>query len=322
MKRPTGSEADFLSIQRFLEMLVAERGLALNSRLAYRRDLVAVTDWLKQHQKNLISAKKEDLSTYLVALSKSGVSRQTTARRLSALRQYYRFLIGESVREDDPTAMIDSPKAVRRLPKIVSAREIADIINATSHLERIDSQRLRALIEILYATGMRVSELVSLPLSALSRDLDYLRVRGKGGHERMLPLGKTAQKALATYLDTAQTAGRGKTAIQEKNWNHKASRHWLFPSSGASGHLSRQYFARLLKKAATRAGLDPGRVSPHVLRHAFATHLLENGMDLRHLQQLLGHADIATTQIYTHVSPQRLRDLIESHHPLAKMKGP
>ncbi len=314
------SEADFLSIQRFLEMLVAERGLALNSRLAYRRDLITVTDWLKQHQKNLISARREDLSAYLMALSKSGVSRQTTARRLSALRQYYRFLIGESVREDDPTIMIDSPKLIRRLPKILSTGEIGAIINAADHLPGIDRQRLRVLLEILYATGMRVSELVSLPLSALSRDLDYLRVRGKGGHERMVPLGETAQQALATYLALSQK--RSKIITQAKNRGHKAPERWLFPSSGASGHLSRQYFARLLKKAATQAGLDPDRVSPHVLRHAFATHLLENGMDLRHLQQLLGHADITTTQIYTHVNPQRLRDLIESHHPLAKMKAP
>ncbi len=318
MKTPAQQDrlsADFLSIQRFLEMLVAERGLALNSRLAYQRDLIAVADWLKQYHQNLISAAKEDLSAYLVALSKKGMSRKTAARRLSALRQYYRFLIEESVRDDDPTVMIDSPQSVRRLPKILSSDEIGEIIDAADLLEGIDKKRLRALLEILYATGMRVSELVSLPLSALSRDLDYLRVQGKGGHERFLPLGETAQNALATYLATLN-----QTSIQTKKQTHKTTQPWLFPSSGASGYLSRQYFARLLKKAAAKAGLNPDRVSPHVLRHAFATHLLENGMDLRHLQQLLGHADIATTQIYTHISPQHLRDLIESHHPLAKMK--
>jgi integrase/recombinase XerD len=232
---------------------------------------------------------------------------RTGARRLSALRQFYRFLYAEGLRGDEPTAALDSPHQGRPLPRVLSESEVDALLAAARSRDGPEGLRLAALVEVLYATGLRVSELVALPLAAVRRDPRVLLVRGKGGKERMVPLGEPAREALSAYLEVRRRfcpAGRDP--------------RWLFPSRAASGHLTRHRFAQLLKALAVEAGVDPGKVSPHVLRHAFASHLLEHGADLRAVQQMLGHADISTTQIYTHVLNERLRRLVETHHPLAR----
>jgi integrase/recombinase XerD len=232
---------------------------------------------------------------------------RTAARRLSALRQFHRFLNGEGVRPDDPTAALDSPRQGRPLPKYLSEAEVDALLVASRARPGPDGVRLVALLELLYATGLRVSELVGLPLAAIARDRRLLSVRGKGNKERLVPLSEPAREALAAWLPLRQAAlGPGSMS------------RWLFPSRSRQGHLTRHRFGQLLKELAIAAGLDPAKVSPHVLRHAFATHLLAHGADLRSVQRLLGHADISTTQIYTHVLEDRLRALVHEHHPLAK----
>jgi integrase/recombinase XerD len=296
----------------FLEMLTAERNAAVNTCAAYRRDLEDATAFLQRRDRGLSDATADDLRDYLSLLAANDVRPSTAARRLSALRQYFKFVQGEGWRADDPTAGLDSPKLGRPLPKLLSEAEMSRLIAACAALEGAEGLRLTALTELLYATGLRVSELVALPHAAVLRDQPFLIVRGKGAKERMVPLNATAKTVLSAYL-----AQRG--AFLPKN---AKTSPWLFPSRGASGHLTRQRFGQMLKEIALKAEIDPAIISPHVLRHAFATHLLDHGADLRALQKMLGHADIATTQIYTHVASGRLKDLVARHHPLAASAAP
>lgn len=308
------------SVDAFLDMLTAERGAADNTRQAYWRDLADVSVYLKTDRKSDInSATTDDLKAYIEHLSKkmhtkgankSQIAVRTVARRLSALRQYYRFLVSENKRKDDPTSTIDSPKQGRTLPKTLSEAEVTRLIKVAGAGGGADSIRLVCLLEMLYATGLRVSELVGLPMTAINDDVQFMTIEGKGGRERMVPLSEPAQKALKDYLAVRQQfiAGDDKTQMQ-----------WVFPSrTSEKGHLTRQRFAQLLKDLARDADMPEGKVSPHVLRHAFATHLLSRGADLRSVQKMLGHADIATTQIYTHILGEKLKKTVEEKHPMAK----
>ena len=291
----------------FHEMLLAERNASENTRDAYCQDLIHAEKTLSQ-QGDLADASVETLRSYLESLSRQKLAPATAARRLSALRQYFKFLVNEGLRKDDPTTALDAPKRGRPLPRILSETEVVAMIDAVGQEDKAAALRLGALLELIYASGLRVSEVVGLPLAAAKRDQPFLVVRGKGSKERLVPLNDAAKRALAAYLEV-----RGTFLAR----SIKAS-PWLFPSSGDSGHLTRQRLGQLLKDAAVKAGIDPARVSPHVLRHAFATHLLDRGADLRALQKMLGHADIATTQIYTHVATGRLAALVSEAHPLAR----
>jgi integrase/recombinase XerD len=284
-------------LEAFLEMLVAERNAAANTLSAYRSDLEDFSGFAARRGTDLREARVEVLRAYLGAVAAAGLSARTAARRLSALRRFYRFLLREGVREDDPTELLDAPKLPRGLPKYLSEQEV-DALLASAAGRSSGSAAMVAALEILYATGLRVSELLALPRAALAGDAAVLMVRGKGGKERLVPLSDAARDAAA-----ALTAGR--------------KGRWLFPGGKPGQPLTRQGFAQALKLVALAAGIDPGRVSPHVLRHSFASHMLARGADLRSLQLLLGHADIATTQIYTHVLAERLQRLVEAHHPLA-----
>ncbi len=300
-------------IELFLDMLVAERGAALNTLEAYRRDLSDFAAYLDRAGHAVKSAASEDLRGYLGNLSERGFSTASVARRLSALRQLYRFLYAEQHRRDDPAAALEGPKRGRPLPKVLSIADVDRLLAAAREGiadaerplgERLRRARLNCLLEVLYATGLRVSELVALPASAARQDARMLMVRGKGNKERLVPLNGAAKAAMTEYLQLCEEAGLAKSK-------------WLFPSFGDSGHLTRQHFARELKSLAGAAGLRLDLISPHVLRHAFASHLLQNGADLRAVQTLLGHADISTTQIYTHVLEDRLKSLVRDLHPLA-----
>ncbi|PWC51109.1 site-specific tyrosine recombinase XerD [Azospirillum sp. TSA6c] len=309
-------------LDAFLDMLTAERGAAVNTRLAYERDLADLGRWLAQRSVALEAAGTEDLRAYLAVQSKDGAPR-TVARRLSAMRQFYRFLLSEGRRTDDPASPLDSPKQGRPLPKILTEAEVGAMLSTAEARGGPEGLRLVALLEVLYATGLRVSELVGLPMTAIMRDGRGLLVRGKGGKERMVPLSDPALAALAGYIPfrghfIPPGAGAGGAAGGAGEAGHSP---FLFPSRiSAEGHLTRQRFAQLLKQLAIDAGIDPEKVSPHVLRHAFATHLLDHGADLRSVQKMLGHADIATTQIYTHVVTERLKKVMHDHHPLARRK--
>ncbi len=293
----------------FLDMLTAERGASANTRAAYEQDLKILRAHLLRKRSDLLGADAERLRGFLAAQNGLGMSPRTAARRLSTLRQFYRFLLGEGLRQDDPSAELDAPRRGRALPKILDRAEVDALLAATRAIGGLGGLRMVALLETLYATGMRVSELVSLPLSAVERDPAMLQVRGKGDKERLVPLGEEARAALSEWrLARSRLKLAGLAA------------RYLFPSRGKEGHLTRQRFAQLLKEVAVKAGIAPSRVSPHVLRHAFASHLLEGGADLRSVQLMLGHADIATTQIYTHVLDERLKSLVQSHHPLARKK--
>lgn len=289
-------------------MLTAERNVAANTVESYRRDLKDVEGVLGAGV-DLADATSDDLRAYFTGAARRALKPATAARRLSALRQFFRFLVVEGKRADDPCAALDAPKRGRSLPKVLSEAEVAAMIDGVARADKAAALRLQALLELLYATGLRVSELVGLPLAAAMRDQPYLVVRGKGSKERLVPLNPAAKKALAAYLTV-----RAKFLPRSV----KASTY-LFPSSSGAGHLTRQRFGQLLKEAAIAAGIAPERVSPHVLRHAFATHLLDNGADLRALQKMLGHADIATTQIYTHVAKSRLAELVGRAHPLSSV---
>ncbi len=301
-------------LDAFLDMLAAERAAAANTLQAYRRDLADVVAWLAgKRSAGLVGATSDDLRGYLDHLHEIGATAATVARRLSALRQFYRFLCSEGRRESDPAAVLDSPTRGRPLPKLLDEATVVALITAAHALEGPERARLVAVLEVLYATGLRVSELVGLPLAALPREGAWLIVRGKGGKERMVPLSPPAQAALRDWLAVrplflpAGSVGRAAKA-----------RRFLFPSASADeGHLTRQRLAQLLKELAPAAHVDPARLSPHVLRHAFATHLLDHGADLRSVQKMLGHADIATTQIYTHVTTDRLKRAVVEHHPLS-----
>ena len=295
-------------VEAFLEMLAAERGAAALTRSAYRGDLADAARFLGATA--IESAGSDDLRRYLAALAKAKLAPRSPARRLSALRQFYRFLVLEGRRPDDPTQALDAPRLGRALPKLVSEAEASALIEEARKKAGPEGLRLVCLLELLYGAGLRVSELVGLPLSATRGDPRFLVVRGKGEKERLVPVGESARAALSAYL----AAGRG--AFLE----HGRTSRFLFPSRGAEGHLTRRRCGQLLKELALAAGIDPARLSPHVLRHAFATHLLDHGADLRSVQEMLGHADIATTQIYTHVQGERLQRLVNEHHPLARRK--
>ena len=293
-------------------MLAAERGAARLTIAAYRADLGDFATFLAAAGTPVEGADAAALRGYLGALDRAGLAARTAARRLSALRQFHRFLFAEGVRRDDPTAGLDAPRLGRPLPKVLGEYEILRLIAAAcaegDAAPAAERARRVAIVELLYATGLRISELVALPLQRLRAER-FLMVRGKGGKERIVPLSEPARAALEAYL-----------ALRPRFLAGGAASPFLFPSRGASGHLTRRRCGQLLKELALAAGLDPDAVSPHVLRHAFASHLLDHGADLRSVQQMLGHADIATTQIYTHVQSERLRALVETHHPLARKK--
>jgi integrase/recombinase XerD len=306
-------------LEAFLEMLAAERGAADNTLQAYRRDLEDFLAFLEGQAKPLAAAAPAEIGAYLRALSQTGLAPSSRARRLSAIRQLFKFLVGEGVVGENPVLGFAGPKQGRPLPKTLSVAEVDRLIEtarlrteAAKGRERVRALRLHALIETLYATGLRVTELVTLPRSVLAGDGRVLTVKGKGGRERIVPLTPAARSALDRYLSVGREADDDVAAMIRTKW--------LFASRGAEGHLTRQRLALELKELATAAGLDAERVSPHVLRHAFASHLLDRGADLRSVQQLLGHADISTTQIYTHVLEERLKKLVFEHHPLAARK--
>ncbi len=301
-------------IQAFLEAQAAELDAARNTQLAYARDLGDFADWLGGRGGALDTASRADVEGYLVHCDAQGLAKSTRARRLSAIRQLYRFAFDEGWRSDNPAIQIKGPGRDRRLPKTLSVDEVDRLLSAAREHGRTKTDRLRntCLMELLYATGMRVSELVSLPVAAARGDPRMLLIRGKGGKERMVPLSPPARAALAAWLrahDAAEDEARAK--------GKPPSRH-LFASRGKSGHLTRHRFYMLIKELAVAGGVPPAKVTPHTLRHAFATHLLANGADLRSIQTLLGHADVSTTEIYTHVLDERLKDLVLAHHPLAR----
>jgi integrase/recombinase XerD len=296
----------------FLDMLAAERGAAANTLAAYRRDLDDYCAYLATARRDVATAASDDIRAYLGVLARRGFSTASVARRLSAIRQLHRFLQAEEHRGDDPAAIIEGPRRGRPLPKVLTIAEVDRLLAAAQEAlaaaqstgERLRAARLACLLETLYATGLRVSELVALPASAARGGQPMLVIRGKGNKERLVPLNDAARQAMAVWLALCAEGANG------------GAGPWLFPSSGDSGHLTRQHFARELKALASAAGLRPDKVSPHVLRHAFASHLLHNGADLRSVQMLLGHADISTTQIYTHVLAERLKSLVRDLHPL------
>jgi integrase/recombinase XerD len=303
----------------FLDMLAAEQGAGQNTLDAYRRDLADFSEFLAARGEGFAGAETQALRDYLADLDARGFKTSTVARRLSAIRHLFRFLLNERVRGDDPAAILSGPKRGRGLPKVLSIADVDRLLArakassevlAASPLQRLRAMRLYCLLEVLYATGLRVSELVALPLSASRSDARMIMVRGKGNKERLVPLNETSRRAMADYLAAMEALGRSRKGAAESKW--------LFPSFGQSGHLTRQHFARDLKELTASAGLAPRLVSPHVLRHAFASHLLHNGADLRIVQTLLGHTDISTTQIYTHVVEERLKSLVRDLHPLAE----
>ncbi len=300
-------------VDSFLEMLAAERGSAANTIEAYRRDLEDFSAFAAARKRPPENADTALVRAYLGRLSGAGMAPGTSARRLSALRQFFRFLYAEGLREDDPCAAVDSPRRGRSLPKHLDEREVERLLDAARAREGVPGLRLVALLEVLYATGLRVSELVGLPLSAMPRDDRMMIVRGKGGKERMVPLSDPAVAALSAYLPLRESFAAGRAG---------GASPWMFPSRARDGHLTRARLGQLLKQLAVDAGIDPRRVSPHVLRHSFASHLLAHGADLRSLQRMLGHADISTTQIYTHVLDERLKALVRDAHPLSSEKIP
>ncbi|MGR3451549.1 MAG: site-specific tyrosine recombinase XerD [Paracoccus sp. (in: a-proteobacteria)] len=308
--------SDHHAISAFLDAQAAEAGAARNTLLAYGRDLRDLSDWLSARGLVLSGLTRDQVEDYLAFCDAQGLSRATRARRLSAIRQFTRFALEEGWRDDDPAIRISGPGRNQRLPKTLTRSEIDALLAAAPAVGRTAQDRARntCLIEMLYATGMRVSELVTLPVAGCRGDPAVLVVRGKGGKDRLVPLGQPARAALRTWLDLRDAAPQG--SVLHRLLAGRGGR-WLFPAPGAAGHLPRQSFSRLLQQMAVTAGLDPTRVTPHVIRHAFATHLLEGGADLRSIQMLLGHADLGTTEIYTHVLDQRMRDLVLNHHPLA-----
>ena len=315
-RRPKASDQTLIEL--FLDMLAAERGAGANTLAAYRNDLDDLAAHLRASRKHVADASTEDLRKFIAGLSERGFKASSLARRLSAVRQLFRFLYAEGKRADDPAAVLEGPKRGRPLPKVLSIAEVdALLAQARVHAEdqknppaqRLRAARLLCLLETVYATGLRVSELVALPASAARRDQRMLVVRGKGGKERLVPLNQAAKRAMSEYLALRGKAGRDATS------------KWLFPSFGESGHLTRQHFARDLKALGAACCIGGKNLSPHVLRHAFASHLLHNGADLRVVQTLLGHADISTTQIYTHVLEDRLKTMVRDLHPLADGQG-
>jgi integrase/recombinase XerD len=317
--RSSKTHSDAKLIHLFLDMLAAEQGAGDNTLDAYRRDLTDFSEFLGRAGQNFARAGTDVLRDYLADLDTRGFKSSSVARRLSAMRHLFRFLLNERIRSDDPAAILSGPKRGRGLPKVLSISDVDRMLTRAKELtqaegaspqQRLRAMRLHCLLEVLYATGLRVSELVALPLSASRRDASMIVVRGKGNKERLVPLNEASRQAMADYLAAME-------ALKPEKKKNAASSKWLFPSFGESGHLTRQHFARDLKELAAASGLAPRLVSPHVLRHAFASHLLHNGADLRIVQTLLGHTDISTTQIYTHVVEERLKSLVRDLHPLA-----
>jgi integrase/recombinase XerD len=318
MRSSKTSDAKLINL--FLDMLAAEQGAGPNTLDAYRRDLADFSEFLARSGQAFAGAETQGLRDYLADLDGRGFKSSSVARRLSAMRHLFRFLLNERIRSDDPAAILSGPKRGRGLPKVLSISDVDRLLTLAKArtetpeapaLQRLRAMRLYCLLEVLYATGLRVSELVALPLSAARRDARMIVVRGKGNKERLVPLNEPSRQAMADYLAAAE-------ALKPEKKKNAAGSKWLFPSFGESGHLTRQHFARDLKELAASAGLAPRLVSPHVLRHAFASHLLHNGADLRIVQTLLGHTDISTTQIYTHVVEERLKSLVRDLHPLAE----
>lgn len=322
MRNPSKT-SDAKLINLFLDMLAAEQGAGDNTLDAYRRDLTDFSEFLGRSGQNFAGAETEALRNYLADLDVRGFKSSSVARRLSAMRHLFRFLLNERIRSDDPAAILSGPKRGRGLPKVLSIADVDRMLTRakelteqdTSPQQRLRALRLHCLLEVLYATGLRVSELVALPLSASRRDARMIVVRGKGNKERLVPLNDASRQAMADYLAAMEVL---KPKEKKSASSSTGSSKWLFPSFGESGHLTRQHFARDLKELAAASGLAPRLVSPHVLRHAFASHLLHNGADLRIVQTLLGHTDISTTQIYTHVVEERLKSLVRDLHPLAE----
>lgn len=304
------SDTGLHHLEAFLEMMSAERGAAAHTLEAYRRDLLDYAAYIRKRSRSLVNGSAADVRGYLSTLSEAGLKASTQARRLSALRQLHRFLLDEDIRTDDPTSAIDAPKRGRPLPKVITEQQTQSLIDVAASLEGPEAMRLLCIVELLYASGLRVSELVSLPLNAVTGEKRMLLVKGKGKKERLVPLGAPAREAIKAYL---QVRPRFLPQIER-------AQRFLFPSRGVEGHLTRRRVGQLLEDLAIKAGVDPRQLSPHVLRHAFASHLVAHGADLRSVQQLLGHADIATTQIYTHVQEERLRRLVSEKHPLAARK--
>jgi integrase/recombinase XerD len=304
---------DARALELFLEMLLSERGAAAHTVAGYKRDIEHFQRAQLLHGTDLVSADGAAIRAHLSDMAKRGMAPRTAARRLSALRQFYRFLVAEDLRSDDPSAAIAGPRLGRPLPKVLSEEQVAALLAAAearlqgetgSVRARADAIRLVALVELLYATGLRVSELVEMPLKNVVEGRKCLLVKGKGGKERIVPVGEPAEAALGAYLP-----------LRELHMSKKGSSKWLFPSRDS--HLTRHRFAQMLKILAVEANIPPDKISPHILRHAFASHLLANGADLRAVQKMLGHADISTTQIYTHILDERLKAVVRDHHPLA-----
>ena len=293
-------------IEIFLEMLIAERGLSTNTIQAYKHDLEEFTAFCDRKGTDSIRASSEILRMYLTKLNAEDLSASSQARRLSAIKQYFKFLHAESFRKDDPSTTIQTPKMGRRLPKILSEKQVSLLLQTAAADKSNRGLRITALLEMLYATGLRASELISLPLTAIREDREVIIVQGKGNKERMVPIGRPAKRAVEAYRNVRSTFL--KNLIKSP---------WLFPSNSKTGHLTRQRLGQQLKILANKAGFEPAKVSPHILRHAFASHLLANGADLRAVQQMLGHADLTTTQIYTHILDERLRKVLDNFHPLA-----
>lgn len=304
-------------VDAFLEMLVAERGAARNTIDAYRQDLRFFATFIKNtsssQAKSLSQVTAQQVNQYMVHLSKEGRKAPTLSRHLSALRQFYQFLVSEGWAKSNPTATIDAPRRQRPLPKILTEEEILRLLEVAGAQTDPEGFRLNAMLETLYASGLRVSELISLPFTAIHPNKTFLLIKGKGGKERIVPISEPALRALKSYL-TVRPTFLAKAGVKGQKW--------LFPSNSKEGHLTRQRFGQLLKELALASNLDPNKLSPHVVRHAFATHLLRHGADLLAIQKLLGHADLSTTQIYTHVVADHLKDLVNDHHPLSSSLAP
>jgi integrase/recombinase XerD len=316
---------DLLDCEAFLEMLAAERGASFNTLEAYRRDLDHFRAFLAGRKFSCRDIDTDKLRDYLAELEAQGLAASSTARRLSCLRQLFRFLFAEELRGDNPSTLLESPQAARPLPKILSEADVdrlfacaeSEIDKQTKGSGRLKALRLVALLQILYATGLRVSELISLPYAAFRGGKPFIYVRGKGGKERIVPLNQSAIAAVSRYVIEMQAVDQV-SGDQETGGQRTEPSKWLFPSYSDQGHLTRQQVGLMLKDLACHAGVDATRLSPHVLRHAFATHLLAHGADLRAVQKMLGHSDITTTQIYTHVLEERLKTLVQEKHPLAR----
>ncbi|CAN5279038.1 tyrosine recombinase [soil metagenome] len=295
-------------VEAFLEMMAVERSAARNTLTAYEKDLADASEFLAARGRLLNDASAEDIEAWFNDIGARGLSPATAARRRSSIRQFYRFVLGETWRTDDPSRRVDAPKQGRSLPRVLSREEVVRLIDAAAARDGAVGARLSCIIELIYASGLRISECLGLPLAAVARDPAYLIVKGKGGKERLAPLNEPARLAIKAYLPL-------RLGFFPKGAKDSP---WLFPSRGATGRLTPRRLSQLLEEAAVAAGIDRQRVSPHVLRHAFATHLLEGGADLRTVQKLLGHADIATTQIYTHVAGDRLAQVVHAKHPLGR----